>query len=221
MTRAQGTFGRPDPDHSATLGLQGRAGAPGARAVVALDARSGATIWATRLAARHEPGSVILADGRVFTVTSDPRSTGRYDFSVEAFSADSGRRLCPSSVRSASYVHLGATPAATASLVVFPSPDGNIYALDTRTGALRWQHHFGHSSSVPTLVNGVVWLASDPLRGDSAAALVALKMSNGKELWRTPLHESVESAADPSAVGAEGTVIFSTTRRILALGAVH
>src|SRR5581483_11487916 len=177
----------------------GRVYAGGARAVVALAARTGTTAWATRVTAGSTPGSVILAAGRLFTATSG-RSKGRYTFAVEAFSADTGRRLWRASVGTAPYDQIGATPAATASLVVFPSPDGNVYALDARTGALRWRQAFGLSDSAPALVHGLVWLASTPLGSNRPASLVALDLASGRPLSTTALHESVETATDPSPV---------------------
>lgn len=193
----------------------GRVYAAGARAVVALAASTGSTVWATRVAAGDAPGSVILAEGRVYTATTG-RSKGRYTFAIEALSADTGRRLWRASVGSASYDRIGATPAVMASLLVFPSPDGNVYALDARTGAVRWRQHFGPSDSVPAIANGLVWLASTPLGSDRPASLVALELSGGKRLSTTALHESVEIAPDPSPVVAGGTVLFSTSHRILA-----
>ena len=184
----------------------GRVYAAGASTINAFDGRNGATVWSTRLPPKQEPGSVVLAGGRLFTVTMGPaKGPGpkRQDYAIEAYSAADGHHLWRASVGSAPFYRMGSAPSATAALVVYPSPDGYLYALDARTGALRWRHHVGPTNSVPALAHGLAWLV--PYKGTS---LVALTTSDGRQVWSTPLGASLEGYSEPSAVVAGNTVLL-------------
>jgi len=64
-------------------------------------------------------------------------------------------------------------------VVCFGSEDGNLYALDAGSGALRWKYATGGDlSSSPAIADGTVYV----LGGD--ASLLALHLADGKLLWR-------------------------------------
>ena len=183
----------------------GRVYAAGGSTINALDAHTGATVWSTRLAPKEEPGSVVLAGGRLFTVTMSPtKSPGQtmQEYAVEAYSAADGRHLWHADVGSAPYFHMGSAPSATAALVVYPSPDGYLYALDARTGDVRWRHNVGPTDSVPAVVNGLAWLVAE-----KSATLVAFTTSNGRQVWSTSLGKP-QQGSEPSPVVARETVLL-------------
>ena len=148
----------------------------------------------------------MLAGGRLFTVTMGRRKgpgPKMQDYAIEAYSAVDGRHLWRAAVGSAPFYHMGSAPSATAALVVYPSPDGYLYALDARTGDVRWRHQVGLTDSVPALVHGLAWLVPD-----KGASLVALTTSDGRQVWSTPLGKSLEGNSEPSAVVAGDTILL-------------
>ena len=187
--------------------------AAGGSAIAAFDARTGAKVWSTHLPTKTEPGSVILAGGRVFTVTLGPRSKiDGVPYYVDAYAAADGRHLWRTFVGSEDGYLMDSAPAATAQLVVYASPGGNVYALDASTGVVRWRHPFDATNSVPALANGLAWLVAD-----KSASLVSLSLADGRQVSSTPLNESFEGLDDPSPVVAGGTVMLSTPHgRLLA-----
>src|SRR2546423_13230334 len=77
------------------------------------------------------------------------------------------------------------SPAVADGLVYFSSYDGNIYAVETRTGFKLWSYPAFGTSSAPAVANGVVYVApSDFYQGNS---LYALNASTGALLWSYPL----------------------------------
>ena len=145
-------------------------------ALYALDAHTGATLWSARTpAADYSSAWPVLAGGRVFVRTLSQIS-GAWAIAIEAFSAADGHHLWHASVGPAKGVWF--TPvSADASLVVYPSENGNLYALDAATGALRWKMPNSTNTLRPAIVNGLVWAEDDTGR------LVALDERNGHQLW--------------------------------------
>ncbi len=71
------------------------------------------------------------------------------------------------------------TAAVADGIVCFGSEDGNLYALDAATGALRWKYTTdGDLSSSPAIAGGVVYV----LGGD--ASFLAVDLHSGKLVWR-------------------------------------
>lgn len=162
----------------------------GGGALYALDARTGETLWSARTLADYDIGvSPVVADGRVFVRTAGRRERGR-KFSIEAFRASDGKHLWHASVGTREDEGIGWTPpAADADLVVYPSEDGSLYALDAATGKLRWRVPQSSNDVRPAIVNGLVWA------GDSALRIVALDARDGRRLWASP---SFEPRSPPS-----------------------
>ena len=91
--------------------------------------------------------------------------------------------------------------------VYFGSGDGNIYALDANSGALRWKFHTGdvvHAS--PAISNGVLFI------GSWDSYFYALDALTGKEKWRFKTGEDHEIynqvGIQSSAAVADGMVYF-------------
>jgi outer membrane protein assembly factor BamB len=72
-------------------------------------------------------------------------------------------------------------------MVAIGSKDGYVYALDLRTGQLRWKTQAGEVVTAPPVFGqGVVCI--------QAAGLIALDIATGKMAWRAGLGGSVQSA---------------------------
>ncbi|HEV7356962.1 MAG TPA: PQQ-binding-like beta-propeller repeat protein [Steroidobacteraceae bacterium] len=87
------------------------------------------------------------------------------------------------------------------------SGDGNVYALDTATGALRWKFHTGnvvHAS--PAVANGTLYI------GSWDSYFYALDAKSGQERWRFKTGEDHDIAnqvgIQSSATIADGIVYF-------------
>ena len=91
--------------------------------------------------------------------------------------------------------------------VYFGSGDGNVYALDAATGALRWKFHTGdvvHAS--PAISDGALYI------GSWDSYFYALDAASGKEKWRFKTGEDHkiynQVGIQSSAAVADGTVYF-------------
>jgi eukaryotic-like serine/threonine-protein kinase len=184
----------------------------------ALDERSGALRWKF-LAHGRVTSSPAVAGGRVYF--------GSFDGNLYALDAGSGALLwkfATEGERRFSGRHLhGAEPAAEVmpdpydvflsspaiaqGVVYFGSGDGNVYALDAGSGALRWKFRTGnvvHAS--PAIADGTVYV------GSWDSYFYALDAASGKEHWRFKTGEDPQInnqvGIQSSAVVADGTVYF-------------
>ena len=94
------------------------------------------------------------------------------------------------------------SPVVAEGAVFFGCGDGNLYALDASTGALRWKLQTGdvvHAS--PAYANGVVYV------GSWDTYLYAVEAQSGKEKWRFKsgddpyIHNQVGFQSSPAVVG--------------------
>jgi len=99
------------------------------------------------------------------------------------------------------------SPAIDADTVYIGSGDGNVYALDAKSGTLRWKFRTGnvvHAS--PAIANGMVYI------GSWDSYFYALDAKSGQERWRFKTGEDHEIAnqvgIQSSALIADGTVYF-------------
>jgi eukaryotic-like serine/threonine-protein kinase len=99
------------------------------------------------------------------------------------------------------------SPTIVDATVYIGSGDGNVYALDAGSGALRWKFHTGnvvHAS--PAVANGVVYI------GSWDSYFYALDAKSGQERWRFKTGEDHDIAnqvgIQSSAVIADGIVYF-------------
>ncbi|HEY0231088.1 MAG TPA: PQQ-binding-like beta-propeller repeat protein [Dokdonella sp.] len=102
------------------------------------------------------------------------------------------------------------SPVVGANAVYFGSGDGNVYALDSASGELRWKFHTGdvvHAS--PALANGVLYV------GSWDSYLYAIDAANGQEKWRyhggedAAIHNQVGFQSSPAVVDG---VVYSGCR---------
>lgn len=186
--------------------------------VYALDERSGALKWKFPTHGRVS-SSPALAGGTLYI--------GSFDGNFYALDAQSGAQLWKFSTGgerrfSARHIH-GAEPAAevmpdpfdvflsspavSGNTVYFGSGDGNVYALATDSGALRWKFHTGdvvHAS--PALAGGVLYV------GSWDTYFYALDAASGTQRWRFKTGEdpdiSNQVGIQASAAVAAGMVYF-------------
>lgn len=184
----------------------------------ALDELTGALRWKYQTKGRvsASPG---VAGGRVYV--------GSYDGDFYALDAASGAlvwRFTTEGERRFSARHLHgldpaaeimpdpfdvflSSPAIAGGMVYFGSGDGNVYALDAGSGALRWKFHTGnvvHAS--PAIANGTLYV------GSWDTYFYALDAASGKELWKFKTGEDKEihnqEGIQSSAAVADGIVYF-------------
>lgn len=84
------------------------------------------------------------------------------------------------------------TPAVMNGRVFFGSWDGFVYALDAKTGKLRWSYDTGSAGVLPPGVKGSVTLTADGrlVVGDAAAVVHCLDQKKGTLLWKTDVSAS-------------------------------
>ena len=184
----------------------------------AIDDATGTQKWKFAAHARI-PSSPAVADGSVYF--------GAYDGNFYAIDAVSGKlrwKFSNPGERRYAATHLhGSLPAGETmpdpfdvylssptvwnGVVYFGSGDGNVYALDTATGSLRWKYKTGdvvHAS--PAIVDGRVYL------GSWDSYFYALDAATGKEIWRfktgedPDIHNQV--GIQSSATVVNGVVYF-------------
>jgi eukaryotic-like serine/threonine-protein kinase len=184
----------------------------------ALDAASGQLKWKFKTGSRvHSTPAV--ENGVVYFLS--------YDSSLYAVEAATGQQKWKFSTAgehryTAAHLH-GAEPAAEAmpdpfdlylsspsvwnGTVYFGSGDGNVYAVEAGTGALKWKFHTGdvvHSS--PAIAGGTVFI------GSWDSYFYALDAATGKEKWRFKTGEDPkihnQQGIQASAAVADGTVYF-------------
>jgi outer membrane protein assembly factor BamB len=156
--------------------------------VYALDAATGAQLWATR-AGSNIQSSVAVADGRVFA--------GAEDDKLYAFDAASGSVLWTGTTGG----FVNSSPAVAEGVVYVGSADAKLYAFNAANGQLLWSTATGGAIySSPAVANGVVYVGSDD------SNVYALDAESGETLW---------SATSAGAVGASPAVangmVFATS----------
>lgn len=99
------------------------------------------------------------------------------------------------------------SPVVDNGVVYFGSGDGNIYALDAASGALRWKFKTGdvvHAS--PAIANGVLFI------GSWDSYFYAIDTATGREKWRFKTGEDADThnqvGIQSSAAVADGVVYF-------------
>jgi outer membrane protein assembly factor BamB len=112
------------------------------------------------------------------------------------------------------------SPAVTGGVVYVGSGDGNIYALNAATGALKWKARTGdvvHSS--PAVAGGIVYA------GSWDSFLYALDAATGRQVWRYKTGEDPKNhnqvGIQSSPVVVDGAVYFGCRdSKVYAVGAV-
>jgi eukaryotic-like serine/threonine-protein kinase len=149
-------------------------------------------------------------DGNIYAVDAKSGEQ-RWKFASEGERRFSGRHLHGTDPAAESmpdpFDFYLSSPSIDADTVYVGSGDGNIYALDASSGALRWKFHTGnvvHAS--PAVANGMVYI------GSWDSYFYAIDEKSGKERWRFKTGEDQEIAnqvgIQSSATLADGMVYF-------------
>jgi outer membrane protein assembly factor BamB len=174
--------------------------------IVALDAATGALVWAHDLgdpSIRWNLGVPVVHDGIVYAGSA---------MSVHAFAADDGAPLWSTELAPEDWAASWAGLAADADTVVIAATNDNLAlaALDAADGRVRWRH--GHRdiagvSAAPAIVGDVVLAARAP------GWLAAYAVADGSARWQEPLDD-----AWPVALASRGSRVFvrSATGRVTA-----
>jgi polyvinyl alcohol dehydrogenase (cytochrome) len=102
------------------------------------------------------------------------------------------------------------TPIVGGGTVVVASALGTLFALDAARGRLRWSHDFGEQIyGSAAIVGQRVYVPVSGARG--TPSVVALRLRDGKVLWRTVLETTSGSDLYASPVVAEGTLYIGTS----------
>jgi outer membrane protein assembly factor BamB len=170
----------------------------------AIDTQTHRTVWSARGRGKFDViGTVIVAGGRIVVVSFDDKSA----YFANAFSAADGHTLWITQLGTVDGFWPWTSAAAGAGIVLFAPPNGLLYAVDQRTGALRWTETVGDTDSSPAIANGLVWLV------DGSGRLVAISAESGKTTWR-----SSAGGLDGSPAVADGLVIVPGNGRLVAYG---
>src|SRR3982750_3348154 len=184
--------------------------------VYAVDAATGRQIW-KRATNGPVPATPAIADGTVYIGSYDGKF---YAFNAQTgalkwkFTTDGERRfeakglhgMQPKNQTIAdAFDTFLSSPVVADGAVYFGSGDGNVYALDSATGDLRWKFKTGdvvHAS--PALADGVLFF------GSWDSYFYAVDAATGKEKWRfhggedSLMHNQVGFQSSPAVVN--GTV---------------
>ncbi|HTJ24266.1 MAG TPA: PQQ-binding-like beta-propeller repeat protein, partial [Gemmatimonadaceae bacterium] len=149
--------------------------------VYAIDPARGAVLWKAQTGGRIR-GTPAVHDNRVFI--------GSFDGRVYAFDLHDGRRIWRYDtegvgLNSANFGFdrrsIQSSPSVGDGMVYIGARDGFLYALDERTGALRWKfdHKVSWVNSSPAFAEGVVYAGSS-----DGHFVQAVDAKTGRELWR-------------------------------------
>ena len=149
--------------------------------VHAMDAASGEILWSFPSNTKGGYGTFLVspAVGENLVIVASQTITGGF-FSqrkhvVWALDRETGREVWKYEGAAGQYVEGGVVEGG---LFVIGNGDGNVYALDAESGALRWTHKTGHRVwSTPLIVSDVVYV------GSMDRHVYALNLSDGEVIW--------------------------------------
>jgi outer membrane protein assembly factor BamB len=203
--------------------------------LVCLDAATGNEIWRAEEVDRSDasmavsPGAIVFGSCAAALHVFDPATGKRLrdieidpDSQVAGGVALTGSRVISGSrsgkileadfltgetiwVYEASDDEIFATPAVTADWVIAASYDGFIYALDRKTGGLRWKFD---TEGLP----GSAVIAGDNVIAVADGQLFMLRLSDGTSLWSMVLSDEITSPAVTQRhilVGSEDGVVIA------------
>lgn len=153
------------------------------RRLYALDARSGALRWEFDVG--EEPFRPVYSHGILYLTTKGVQGGSLRAGHAFALEAATGQVIwsfpLPDATDAPWLGGSGGLAGLTAELVVVPSRNGRVYALDRATGALRWEHRGRGPYDAGAIVGNVVVVGGD------ATYLEALDLLTGRLLWEKRL----------------------------------
>ena len=203
--------------------------------LVCLDAATGNELWRAEEVDRSDasmavsPGAIVFGSCAAALHVFDPKTGKRLrdieidpDSQVAGGVALTGSRVISGSrsgkileadfltgetlwVYEASEDEIFATPAVTADWVIATSYDGFVYALDRKTGGLRWKFDTGGQPDSAVIAGANVIVSAD-------GTLFMLRLSDGEALWSMTLSDQITSPAVTRRhilVGSEDGVVIA------------
>lgn len=138
-------------------------------------------------------------DDMVYVVTKDDRlrAIGRSDATI--------RWTTPAPASKLTRSNTGAV--AAQGRLVFSAPGGIVFAVDTNNGQIAWQFTSGSKISLtPAVLDSTVYLGGKDL--------TALRISNGKVLWRSKPHKDDQGNRESwSTPGTDGMSLYAMRGR--------
>jgi outer membrane protein assembly factor BamB len=169
--------------------------------LLAFDAGTGALEWSAQLDDPSFTTSPAVSDGRVFV--------GDREGTVYAYDAATGTRDWTASTTAGG---VSVAPTVADGIVFVTSSAqgavGGLFALDAATGHRLWRYRMpaGVSDSSPAVVDGLVYVASGAGTALRSADLLAIRVADGKLVWRT----TMAARCDSSPAIADGLVYIGS-----------
>lgn len=166
----------------------------------ALNASTGALLWqyqtSTGGPVHQADYAPAVVNGLVYTATNS-----NY---VDALNAKTGSLIWQYQTNNV----VIATPAVAKGIVYIASTDNYVYALNAKTGSLIWRFQTGFVSltSMPAIVNGVVYIGAD--------SVYALNASSGSLIWQ---YRAVGGFSSSPVVAGNTAYVGSTVGTLYAL----
>lgn len=156
-----------------------------------LNAENGEPVWAfpENLENRENYRGVFYVapavdEGRVIVASQVPPQgfLSQPSNVVWGLDSETGKELWQFDEAKGQYIEGGAV---SSGVFVIGNGDGNVYALDVESGALKWKFETGHRVWATSLIaSDIVYI------GSMDRHLYALRLSDGEELWRFPAKEA-------------------------------
>jgi outer membrane protein assembly factor BamB len=106
------------------------------------------------------------------------------------------------------------TPVVVGGHVYFADWGGTVWSVRADTGKVAWKTKLPDAiSSTPAVVDGRVYIALSPYATRTGTRLVALRASDGKQLWETPFRATAKGAWS-SPIVADGLVFVGLAASI-------
>jgi outer membrane protein assembly factor BamB len=159
--------------------------------IFAVNASTGAKIWAIHVPGKMSRSSPALANGILYV--------GSADDLVYALDAQTGKTIWTFPTKG----QVKSSPAVVNGIVYIGSLDGTLYALDATTGKQVWVYKTGgqvHSS--PAVANGIVYF------GSYDHNIYALDASTGSLIWSYKTGNIIDAASPAVANG----VVYAASR---------
>ncbi|MDQ3677479.1 MAG: PQQ-binding-like beta-propeller repeat protein [Actinomycetota bacterium] len=181
--------------------------------------------WIHRTPGTALTNSPAIVDGVAYAGVRDENGLRRGK--VHAIEVKSGRKLWD--FRADSSVH--GSPAVADGLVYVPSLHGTLYAVDAKTGKLRWKREpepappgparqRSYSYYSPAVAEGKVFWAHQTRYGKASQGLLqALDPKTGATIWESPMTGSTMSDGTPAVADGRVYVGNQTADRVIAYDA--
>ncbi|MFO0825771.1 MAG: PQQ-binding-like beta-propeller repeat protein [Gemmataceae bacterium] len=187
---------------------------------VALDMESGKELWRSDLKLRSFAAPIVLGKAVVYAVGTGNMVHDTEDYpeegekkdkdpagAVVALETETGKELWRYDLPRAVHVAL----AGDAFSVYAASRDGNVYAIDRKTGKLRWKTSIGNAIMAPPAVATSGGMPVAVYAVSREGSVVCLNPHTGKAVWQQPLPGYIWDGKDDSGVLSGPTVMTTPT----------